>query len=124
MADANYNGRQPNNTSYIKTFVEGTEPSLWSAEEFYLSSNIEVVTTTYIDNIYIPGNLYIGGKIINVDFMNTSNVNFLQDSINQSINQSFEPLITIINNLQKKIEDSQKQIDDLNKKLNAKLNAK
>ena len=118
MADANYNGRQPNNTSYVKTFVEGTMPSLWTSEDFYFSeSNLEVVTTTDIDNVYIPGNLYIAGKIINVDFTNnTSNTNFLQDLINQSL----QPYINIINNLQKKIEDTQKQIDDLNTKLNAK----
>ena len=117
MADANYNGRQPNNTSYIKSFVEGTLPSLWTAEEFYFEySNLEVVTTTDIDNVYVPGNLYVGGKIINVDFTNNSNTNFLQDLINQSL----QPLITTINNLQNKIDDSQKKIDDLNAKLNAK----
>jgi hypothetical protein len=110
MADANYNGRQPNNTSYIKSFVEGTLPSLWTYEDFYLfSSNLEVVTTTDIDNVYIPGNLYIGGQIINVDVINPSNNNFLQDLINKSL----QPLITTINNLQQKI-------DDLNAKLNAK----
>ena len=105
MAEANYNGRQPNNTSYIKTFIEAPIPQLWTINQYYYaSSNIEVLTPdSNIKDVYIPGNLYVGGKIINKDFSNNNDYSsaVLQD------------LFNTITNLQN-------QIDVLNAKINSK----
>lgn len=101
MSIANYNGRQPNNTSYIKNFVEAPTPQLWMINEYNALPNIEVLTPEpTINDVYIPGNLYVGGKIITTDFSNSSSVG-LQD------------LFNIITNLQK-------QIDVLTEKVNSK----
>jgi len=68
-AFANYNGKQPNNTAYIKNFVIGTPTSLWKAIKYPLSNGttIGAITTTSKenDNLVIPGNLYVNGSIIN-----------------------------------------------------------
>jgi hypothetical protein len=74
IAFANYNGKQPNNTAYIKNFVAGTPISLWKAIKYPLSNGTTVgaVTTTSkeIDNVVIPGNLYVNGSIINPSDIN------------------------------------------------------
>ena len=66
---ANYNGRQPNNTAYIKNFVVGTAPTLWKAISYYPSggSPINAITTTsgVYNNLLIDGDLYVNGSIIN-----------------------------------------------------------
>ena len=65
---ANYNGKQPNNSSYIKNFVYGTPMNLWKAYSYINSSNqtISVLTPTnnIYSNIYIPGDLYVDGSIV------------------------------------------------------------
>lgn len=64
---ANYNGRQPNNTAYIKTFVRNNPSQLWKVST-YTDTNINhVLTPTSVNynNVYIPGNLYVDGSIIN-----------------------------------------------------------
>jgi hypothetical protein len=65
MSIPNYNGKQPNNTAYIKNFVYGVPISLWKAVRFP-NLNIQALTpsSSYYDNVYIPGNLYIDGSII------------------------------------------------------------
>ena len=66
---ANYNGKQANNTAYIKNFVSGTPQILWKASSY---NNIGVITPTSLnyDNLYIPGNLYVDGNIINPSDIN------------------------------------------------------
>ena len=65
---ANYGGRQPNSTAYIKTFFPGTTPSLWKVIN-YNNNSIEggyiTPASQQIDNLYIPGDLYVDGKIVN-----------------------------------------------------------
>jgi hypothetical protein len=65
---ANYNGRQPN-TAYIKTFVSGTPASLWKGFSYInsLNSTVSVImpSTEKYSNLYIPGDLYVDGNIIN-----------------------------------------------------------
>ena len=65
---ANYNGKQPNNTSYIKNFVNGTPSNLWKAYSYINSSgestSVLTPTTNKYDNIYIPGDLYVDGSIL------------------------------------------------------------
>lgn len=66
---ANYNGRQPNNTAYIKNFVPGSPAALWKTVIFSPEKNVTqgLITTaaaTY-NNLFIPGDLYVNGSIIN-----------------------------------------------------------
>jgi hypothetical protein len=69
MSEANYNGKQPNNTSYIKKFVTGVSGSLWKAMNYEKpdGTNDIVVTTNSpkYTNVYIPGNLYVDGFFLN-----------------------------------------------------------
>jgi hypothetical protein len=69
MSEANYNGKQPNNTSYIKTFVYGMPANLWKIINYTKSNGTKevVITTssTNYDSLYIPGDLYVDGSIIN-----------------------------------------------------------
>ena len=66
-SNVNYNGRQPNNSSYVKTFVTNINNSLWTAVD--INSNINEILpvlkpiSTYND-IFIPRNIYLGGEII------------------------------------------------------------
>jgi len=66
---ANYNGKQPNNTAYIKTFVYGTPANIWKVFSYINSSNntVSVITpsTKKYSNLYIPGDLFVDGNIIN-----------------------------------------------------------
>jgi hypothetical protein len=112
MSDANYNGRQPNNTSYIKTFTEGTLPDLWTVVKYTLSRiSITFLTTgTPVNNVYIPGDLYVGGKIINSEpsNKNTNNIvlkNITSEPNSEDINQeTIESLLHIMDNMQKQID--------------------
>lgn len=71
---ANYSGRQPNNTAYIKNFTYGTPANLWKAYMYISSSrnliNVLTPTSKKYDNVYIPGNLYVDGNIINPSDIN------------------------------------------------------
>jgi hypothetical protein len=66
---ANYNGKQPNNTAYIKNYVSGTPTSLWKTITYTdtltnVSVNAITPSAPKNNNLYIPGNLYIDGNII------------------------------------------------------------
>lgn len=68
MSGSNYNGRQPNNTSYIKNFVYGVPASLWKAI-LYTTTNgtVKSVLTPSLsknENLYIPGDLFVDGSIV------------------------------------------------------------
>jgi len=72
---ANYNGTQPNNTAYIKNFITGTPTSLWKPITYGLNTtnydcsaipaNVITPASPLIDSVYIPGNLYVDGSIVN-----------------------------------------------------------
>ena len=64
MSGANYNGRQPNNTAYIKNFVPGTPTSLWKTM-IYNNKNFITPSSSKTDNLYIPGDLTVDGTITN-----------------------------------------------------------
>lgn len=58
----NYNGKQPNNTSYIKTFVSGSLPSLW---RLTTHETLPCVTPSNADwSQFLPRNLYVAGHIV------------------------------------------------------------
>jgi len=65
---ANYNGKQPNNTSYVKNFVYGTPANVWIGYSYINTSgeSISVLTPTSgnYSNVYIPGDLYVDGSIV------------------------------------------------------------
>lgn len=67
---ANYGGKQPNNTAYIKNFISGSLSSLWKQINYIDTVNnliINAITpsSNKYDNVYIPGNLYVDGVILN-----------------------------------------------------------
>jgi hypothetical protein len=67
---ANYNGRQPNNTAYIKTFVAGSNANIWTTTKYTnpkTNTTVQVIVpnSTVVTSLYIPGNLYVDGAIIN-----------------------------------------------------------
>ena len=74
MSGPNYNGRQPNNTSYIKNFVYGTPPNLWRTFLYNKpdGTNTSVITTTSTksENLYIKGNIIVDGSIISPSDIN------------------------------------------------------
>lgn len=68
---ANYSGKQPNNTAYIKNYVAGVATSLWKTIKYTDTSQIIAKTVNAItptsktnNNLYIPGNLYLDGSLI------------------------------------------------------------
>lgn len=69
MSSANYNGKQPNNTAYIKNFVYGIPANLWKALTYKKSDGtiVSVITPTSpnVNNLYIPGDLFVDGNIVN-----------------------------------------------------------
>ena len=77
MSGANYNGRQPNNTSYVKTFVLGDilSSDLWTTTSFNSNNAITPINNSF--DLYIPANILLGGKIIytTTNTTNTGNSN-------------------------------------------------
>lgn len=66
-SNANYGGRQPNDTAYVKYFVPGTPSNLWTNAKYkYNGSKEQVITpsSNTINNLYIPGNLFVDGSIV------------------------------------------------------------
>ena len=65
----NYNGRQPNNTAFVKTFVSGVQTPLWKTISYIeptsnLIKNVITPASTSYPNLYIPGNIYLDGSLI------------------------------------------------------------
>lgn len=87
FSQANYNGKQPNNSAYVKFFVDGNPPSLWNASNYFNSNVLEPSSSNY-QNVYIPGNLYVDGIIVNPsDKFMKQNINPIPDIINESLLQ-------------------------------------
>lgn len=70
----NYNGKQPNNTAYIKNFVYGAPANLLKTIQYKKPDNtiVSVVTTVSpnIESLYIKGDLFVDGNIINPSDIN------------------------------------------------------
>jgi hypothetical protein len=89
----NYNGRQPNNTAYVKTFVAGNPPPLWTTityKDVINNVNKGVITpaSKSYDNLYIPGNIYLDGSVI------TPSDIYLKDKI-ENINNISDNLMNL-----------------------------
>lgn len=69
MTDANYNGKKPNNTAYIKNFVYGVPANLWKIINYIKLDGTKATVITPSSNkfesLYIPGDLFVDGSIIN-----------------------------------------------------------
>jgi hypothetical protein len=104
MSGANYNGKQPNNSSYVKNFVEGDVFDIWTLDSV---NNVEVITPTPpLTDVYIPGNLYISGEIIHIPPINA--MNRQEQSVNTT-NYSGEIIPLLI----KQIQELQEQVRHL-----------
>jgi hypothetical protein len=69
----NYSGRQNNSTSYIKTYIGGLPPELWSLVSYKNNTrgaNTLTPNSSSYDNVLIEGNLYVNGSIINPSDIN------------------------------------------------------
>lgn len=66
MSNSNYNGKLGNNTTNTRYFIDGQTEELWIPST-YNNGTIQVITpsSTNYQNVYIPGNLYVDGSIIN-----------------------------------------------------------
>jgi hypothetical protein len=77
MSGANYSGKQPNSTAYIKNFAYGSPPNLWKTYSHInsLGEPINVLTPSSetFNNVYIPGDLYVDGAIITPTDVNLIN---------------------------------------------------
>ena len=71
--NANYSGKQPNNTSYVKYFSPGSSPNLWRATDYTYNLTKQYVITpvsSIYNSVYIPGNLFVDGSIISPSDIN------------------------------------------------------
>lgn len=86
---ANYNGKQANNTAYIKNFVNGPPINLWTTIA-YNTSSVPVITTASpkFKNLYIQGDLIVDGNIINPsDYILKKNIQPINiDSVDKLMN--------------------------------------
>jgi hypothetical protein len=91
MSSANYNGRLTN-SGFSKFFVEGGAGQYWKPFKYINSppNTISVLTPTYsgINDLYIPGDIYIDGSVINTsDAYLKDNISSLnKDKINKLMN--------------------------------------
>jgi hypothetical protein len=71
MSEANYGGIQANNTAYIKSFVYGSPSNLWKVMDYIKLGTIQdtALTPVSVENVYIPGDLYVDGHINNASDM-------------------------------------------------------
>lgn len=121
MSGANYNGRQPNNTAYIKTFIAGSLPNLWTQQQLqYSGGDVNVLLPSSSKDVYIPGNLYLGGEIIKItpstNYRNLYDVYNLNSLHSNNQEDTSIKLLETVQQMQEKINDLQEQIDKLQKK--------
>lgn len=65
---ANYNGKQPNRTAYIKNFVAQSPASLWTIlppNPLYADNGSIINASPYYRNVIIQGDLTVNGTIYN-----------------------------------------------------------
>ena len=88
---ANYSGRQPNSTSYIKNFTTQGAFNLWNNIQYTYGTKTEgaLITSSvqYYPNVVVPGNLYVGGNIIHTSLQIRENISPIsQESIDTIMN--------------------------------------
>lgn len=60
----NYGSKQPNNTSYIKSFSIGSSSQLWKPFSYNNKTTL-TPSSNNADNVFIPGDLYVNGSFVN-----------------------------------------------------------
>jgi hypothetical protein len=60
----NYGSKQPNNTSYIKSFSVGSNAQLWKPFSYNNKTTL-TPSSNNADNVFIPGDLYVNGSFVN-----------------------------------------------------------
>lgn len=60
----NYGSKQPNNTSYIKSFSIGANAQLWKPL-VYNNKTTLTPSSNNTENLLIPGDLYVNGSFVN-----------------------------------------------------------
>jgi hypothetical protein len=90
MSEPNYGAKQPNNTATIKNFVYGIPSSLWKTINYKkLDGTTETVITpssSRFESLYIPGNLYVDGSILNPsDIKLKKNIHLLDVNITDKL---------------------------------------
>lgn len=88
---ANYGGKMPNQSAYIKQFINGPVASLWKIMS-YDNKNVLTPTSFNNSNVYIPGNLYVDGSIVNPSDINIKkNIEVLNPLLTNKLN-NLEPI--------------------------------
>jgi hypothetical protein len=84
MSTPNYNGKQPNNTAYIKTFTSGPPRQYW---KIIPHENAKTLTPLYKDaNVLIQNDLYLEGGFFNTsDIRLKENIFPIQEHLAESI---------------------------------------
>jgi hypothetical protein len=85
MSNANYNGRVGNNTSNTRYFTPGQQPVLWTTTTYSGKTVLTPISSNY-ENVYIPGNLYVDGSIINPsDLILKDNITEISSDLSDAI---------------------------------------
>lgn len=105
MSGPNSNGRQPNNTAYIKTFVDGFPGILWKQIIYSKAINPTLVLTPVSTrNVYIPGDLYLNGNLIHSsDRILKSDIEDIDHSVTNKLMNLIVKRFTYKSDPQKKI---------------------
>ena len=90
MNYANYGGRQPNRSAYIKTFIDDSTSSLWTILKYKntpITPPVPVLTpSSNIKSVYIPGDLFVDGNIISPSDINLkTNIELLDINITDKL---------------------------------------
>lgn len=90
MSQPNYNGKQPNNTAFIKNFIYGIPANLWKVTYYTKLNNtnesVIMPTSTNCKSLYIPGDLFVDGNIVNLYDENLKkNINLLNIEITDKL---------------------------------------
>jgi hypothetical protein len=95
LTNANYSGRQHSNTTMVKEFYFGSVNTLWTTS-LYTDTGTGVTTsvitpaTPSISSLWIPGNLFVDGSIINPSDA------YLKDDIREISIEKTQSLMNII----------------------------
>ena len=90
--NANYGGRQPNETAYIKNFNDGSDPTLWTLQKYNYNGIPKLVlipVSARANSVYIPGDLFVDGSIVNPSDIN------LKDNIVEISSELTDNLINL-----------------------------
>ena len=90
--NANYGGRQPNETAYIKNFNDGSNPTLWTLKKYNYKGATKLViipASARANSVYIPGDLFVDGSIVNPSDIN------LKDNIVEISSELTDNLINL-----------------------------